>query len=226
MLNSSWVLSACLLTGRARTSNWSCPLLWAASQWSEVVFRVGTGWASVHSHGNTVSTGWQNGCRGKVEASHSRCGLSFPLRWQINLCPWSVNYWPSHSQPSTASLLLFVSFSVTLSPLRLSLCSFSLFFFLINLLLSDFFFSLPFYEAPLLFSFITIFLPFTLMSLMFSIFSIPILFPWQFDTLLSVRPFSSSDQINNIDKIKQRSLEKSNLLTLTLEWLHQNYKRR
>lgn len=30
--------------------------------------------------------------------------FSFPLWWQINLCPWSVNYCPSLRQPSTASL--------------------------------------------------------------------------------------------------------------------------
>lgn len=65
---------------------------------------VNAGRASVHSDVNCVPANWQRCCRGKAEASHSRCGLSFPLRWQINLCPWSVNYCPSQSQPSTASL--------------------------------------------------------------------------------------------------------------------------
>lgn len=56
---------------------------------------------SVHLDGNTVLAylSWR-----VAWTSHSWCGLSFLLWWQINLCPWSVNYCPSLSQPGTASL--------------------------------------------------------------------------------------------------------------------------
>ena len=137
---------------------------------------VNAGWASVHSDVNCVPTNWQHCCRGKAEASHTRCGLSFPLRWQINLCPWSVNYCPSHSQPSTASLCTLCQrlphslyshcLTLHLSPvLPLFHQSFP----------SEFSFSLPFtfclYEALSLFiSFIMFFLSFTMMSLALSIF--------------------------------------------------------
>lgn len=147
---------------------------------SPALTRVRPGWASVHFSVNTVPAYWQHSCREKAEASRSHCGLAFSLRWQINLCPWSVNYCPSHSQPSTASLCTlcqllphFLYFHC-LAPLCLSLLFPSFY-----QSLSDFFFPFAafcnFYEA--LFPLITFQPPFTLMS--------HLLFPSRFVTLSS-----------------------------------------
>ena len=58
-------------------------------------------------------------CGAEAEASHSCCGLSFPLYWQINLCSWSENDCPTRSQAEHSFIMYSLSASPSLSPLAL-----------------------------------------------------------------------------------------------------------